>query len=355
MGFETKKQRAHELDMQNKQHQYDVDMFNRTSQFNADQAQISREWERNFYDYTFRKQSEYESPASQVSRMQAAGLNPALLAQSFSPGSADASAGSSGSASATGSNTVDAVGAFNASSNRTLGMLNSISSIAQQYANYRSTRELQMSQSVKNLADAAKTSGVDTDVAKETVKNLSASTANIKSDTKLKENQSEQVAADTKRLGYLIDKVFPKQLEEASARIRQIGNEIEQSQNLTRAQVAKFNQEVVESINRVHLNEKQQDFITKQLEWYDSEVASRISLNDEQFQQLKTTNMLLKTKNELANDILNGTFDGHYMDKASTEKIFRLRALMTLDGAPDLQTLPKMLGVDVAPTTNFGF
>lgn len=355
MGLSANKERKHELQMQERQHNYDVDMFNRESNFNAEQAQISRDWEKEFYDYTFQKQSEYESPAAQVARMQAAGLNPALLAQNFTTGSASASAGSAGAASASGSNTVDAVGAYNASSNRTLGMLNSISSIAQQYANYASNRELQQSQVVKNLADAAKTSGVDTDVARETAKNLSASTVNVKADTKLKESQTEQVAQDTKRLAYMVEKVFPKQLEEASARIKQIGNDIEQSQNLTRSQVAKFNQEVLESISRVRLNDKQEDFVQKQLDWYDSEVSSRLNINEEQFQQLKTNNMLLKTKNSLANDILQGDYNGHYMDKETTNKIFRLRALMTLDGAPELQTAPKMMGVDLAPTTNFGF
>lgn len=360
MGFETKKaqQREHEhqRELAETQHGYDVDMFNRESQFNADQAQQQRDWERNFYDYQFNKESEYNSPLAQVQRYKAAGLSPGLLASSISGGEVSPSGSSSGSGSASASNTVDMVGAYNSTTNRTLGMLDSISNVINQSRGLSSQIELNKSQVTKNLADAAKTSGVDTDKVNKEIENLSASTSNIVQDSELKKNQVENVKADTRRLVSETDRLIPQQLKESEKRIAKLAQEILNSQNLTNAQVANFQQEVSESISRMHLNWSQKSLLEKQVESFDERFANDMSLSREQFFQLNSNNQLLELKNSLARDILNGDFDNFRGFKGSTrEKIFKLRALMTLDPNPVHQYAPRGFGVDFAPYQKFDF
>lgn len=354
--WEQQREFSQQNDMAEKQHGYDVDMFNRESRFNADQAQQQRDWEKNFYDYQFNKESEYNSPLAQVQRYKAAGLNPGLLASSISGGETSPSGSSSGSASASGSNTVDMVGAYNATTNRTLGMLDSISNVINQSRGLTSQIELNKSQVTKNLADAAKTSGVDTEKVNKEIENLSASTENTVQDTQLKKAQEVNVKEDTKKLIAETSKLIPQQLKESQQRIAKMAQEILNSQNLTNAQVANFQQEVAESISRMHLNEKQKSLLEKQVSTFDERFANDMSLSRAQFYQLNSNNQVLELKNSLTRDILNGNYDGLRGFKGDArEKIFKLRALMTLDPNPVHQFAPRGFGVDFAPYQKFDF
>lgn len=356
MGVQAKNQQVLQQDQMKWQHYYDLNMFKQESRWNEEQTQQARDWEKNFYDYQFAKENQYNTPAAQVARFQQAGLNPALIAGQIDSGVSSPSGSSVGASSASAHNTVDAVGAFNATSNRNLQMLNSISSIMQEYANYASQRELNQSAAAKNLADAAKTSGVDTEKTKEEIKNLTASTANVNADTKLKESQTENVKQDTKRLNVMVDKFLPQQMAESKKRIEQIGNDILNSQQLTSSQVAKYMQDVNESISRANLNTKQAELVNKQIESFEERFRNEMNLSAEQFQQLKSQTSVIQLKNKLMNSILNGKFDVlRGTDYQTNQDIMRLRALMTLDPNPMEQLLPKGMGVDLRPYSNFGF
>ena len=316
-----------------KQHEYDVDMLNREQYFNAQQAQIAYNREREFYDYQFEKESEYNSPAAQMQRYQAAGLNPYLM--SLDSGNTSVSSSSVPAASASGSNTVNT----EAGQNNTLAALSNIAGIAQGMTQLQSQTDLNKSQEVKNYAESAKTSGVDTEEVKANIKKIMQDTAtsksqesNINSDTELKDYQKKNIAEDTRKLAYEVDKLLPAQLSEISKRIEDLASQILQRQQVTPAEIAKLRQDVLESIQRVNLNSRQESYLMKQIDSYDSELAARLNISNEQFQQLTTKNATLKLRNQLIDDIL--TFDhtkDNFMDTKFRDRIYRLRALMTLD------------------------
>lgn len=75
-----------------KNRQFYSEQTDKQNQFNSEQAQISYERQRDLYDYQFNKEAEYNSPSSQMQRLQAAGLNPALmLSNSVNQGQVSAS------------------------------------------------------------------------------------------------------------------------------------------------------------------------------------------------------------------------------------------------------------------------
>lgn len=345
---ETKRQKrelAHQTEMAETQHGYDVDMFNRESSFNAQQAQQQRDWEKNMYDYTFSKESAYNSPAAQVQRFKAAGINPALAVGQLSDGSVSPSGLSGSSASASGSNTVDMAGYANALTNRqnsTIAALSSVAGIAQEMASYASQRDLNKSQEVKNYADAAKTSGVDTDVARETVRNISQSTKtssaqerNIDADTSLKREQVRNVSEDTRRLATMIDKYLPQQMKESEKRIEDLASQIWQRQQVTPAEVAQIRQEIAESISRLNLNDAQRSMIEKELSWYDAKASMDMAISYEQFQQLSSNNQVLKLQNDISSQVLSTkNVNGLWNDAEFRNNIYKLRALQYLTPFP---------------------
>lgn len=254
MGFiETGKQRRET------QHQYDVDMLNREQAFNAEQAQVAYDRQREFYNYQFDKESQYNSPLAQMQRYKAAGLNPYLM--NYESGNTSVSASSPASASASGSNTVNT----EAGQNNTLAALSNIAGIAQGMTQLQSQTDLNKSQEVKNYAESAKTSGVDTEEVKANIKKIMQDTAtskaqesNIISDTDLKDYQKKNIAEDTRKLAYEVDKFLPAQLSEISKRIEDLGSQILQRQQVTPAEIAKLRQDVLESIQRVNLSSRQE-------------------------------------------------------------------------------------------------
>ena len=54
----------------------------RQMEFASSEARRAYERQREFYDYMFNKENEYNSPVRQMQRLKQAGLNPALLAGS---------------------------------------------------------------------------------------------------------------------------------------------------------------------------------------------------------------------------------------------------------------------------------
>lgn len=340
MGFSSKKE-------QQRQHAYDVDMLQREQAFNSQQAQIAYNREREFYDYQFAKESEYNSPAAQMQRYQAAGLNPYLM--SLDGGNTSVSASSSPAASASGSNTVDMVG----SANSTLQALSNAASIAQGLANMNSNIDLQKSQELKNYADATKTAGVDTQETRANIAKIvqdtatsKASETNIAANTDLTKAQTKNVAEDTRRLAYMVDKFLPKQYDEISKNIENLASQIWQRQQVTPAEVAELRQNVLESISRMHLNESQKSYVDKQVDWFDRQAAMAMSISHQQFQQLMSNTSVLTARNAIVSDILNSNdVGGLFNSKDFRNNIYKLRALETLNPFPASQNIQDLFGI----------
>ena len=208
--FETGKQRRET------QQKYDVEMLEREQAFNAQQAQVASDRQREFYNYQFKNESEYNSPVSQMQRYKAAGLNPFLM--NFADGSTSVGASSPASASASGSNTVNTeAGVSNA-----LSALNNVANIAQSFAGMSSQMDLNRSQSLLNDANAAKVSGVDTDKVKSEIAVNNENVVTQKSQQNLNKSQSSNIDASTQEIFYKLENILPKQDRELLARIRQI-------------------------------------------------------------------------------------------------------------------------------------
>lgn len=110
------------------------------------------------------------------------------------------------------------------------------------------------------------------------------------------------------------------------------------------------------SVSRVNLNSKSEAMLDKQLDSYSDELAARLNLSNEEFQQLRTKNQTLKLRNDIVNDIL--TFDhnkDNFMDTKFRDRVYRLRALMTLDPEPKWQLSTNPRGGYWHPTNIFNF
>lgn len=334
---------------QRKQHEYDVEMFEREARFNADQAQLSYDRQRDFYNYQFERESDYNSPLRQMQRYKAAGLNPALVAQGISSGETSVSSSSPSSASASGSNTVDVVGSYNS----TIQALQGLSDMSQGLGSLASQIELNNSVIDKNYAEANKIRGADTrESESRTSKNIqdtktsAAQEENIKSNTKLTEKQVEHVEADTKRLTFMVEKYMPQEMKESVKRMQQMETDIWQRQQVTPAEIAKFRQEVAESASRVKLNERQEQLLQKELDWYDQRVAADLAISKQQFQQLCSNNEVLKLKNSISSDVLRSkNVNGLWNDSQFRENIYKLRALELLTPSPGLAPLEQGSGI----------
>lgn len=330
MGREAKKQRAH-----------DIDMLQREQKFNAEQAQVAYDRQRELYDYQFQKESEYNSPLAQMQRYKAAGLNPALMAGQMDSGNISGVGSSVSPASASGS--ASNLAGFQ---NNTLTALANIADTAQGLFSINSQVDLNKSQEVKNYADAAKTSGVDTENVRADTKLKGAQTISQKADAELKGAQKENIQEDTRRLTFTIDKFLPKQYEEIQKRIEDLGSQIWQRQQITPAEVAKFRQEIAESISRMHLNEITEAKINKELDWFDAQVTASLNISEQTFQQMLSNNSLLKIQNEIAKDILNtDNVNGLWNNSDFRNNIYKLRALQFLTPSPGLDSYGQGAGI----------
>lgn len=278
-------------------------LYDKQNKFNAEQAQISYDRQREFYDYSFNKEFEnekywanYNSPLQQMQRYKAAGLNPALLAGQFDSG--NVAAGASGStgvpqASAAG------VGQFSASPvfqgidlNGIIGLLG-----------LTSTMDVNKSIAEKNRVDAAKTAGVDTQKVVQDIEESKSRVENINADINLKDSQKKLVETQARESLYNIEKLLPAELKKKFSEIQKNLNDMRNSQALTRAQVAKFSQDIRESVSRINLNQSTQNKVDKELEFMDSNFAIDMSIKHQQFQQLKSQNHLQNIRNGILDSI----------------------------------------------------
>lgn len=319
-----------------KQHQYELDTLRVQNQYNSEQAQQAYYRQLAAYDYQFDKEAEFNSPFAQMQRYQAAGLNPYLITGNITNGSINASMSSAPQASSgSGGTSVDLAG----SANGTLNALANIANASQSLAQLGSSIDLNKSSAAKNYAEAKKTAGVDTE-------NTIADTELKRADTSLRASQKENIAADTRRLNYMVDKFLPKQADEIQKRIEDLGSQIWQRQQVTPAEVAKLRQEIAESITRANLNDATRAKVNKELQWFDDQVTAALKISDQTFQQMLSNNSVLKIRNQISQDVLNTSdVNGLWNDEQFRNNIYKLRALQFLTPSPGLDSYSEGAGL----------
>lgn len=301
-------------------------LYDKQNRFNAEQAQIAYDRQREFYDYSFNREFEnekywanYNSPAQQMQRYKAAGLNPGLLAGQFDSGNVAAGAsGSSGApqASAAGVGQFSTTPTFQgADFSSILGLLG-----------LSSTMDVNKSIADKNRVEAAKTAGVDTDKVVQDIKESQSRVENINADTHLKDSQKKLVENQARESLYNVEKLLPAELKKKFSEIQKNLNDMRNSQALTRAQVAKFSQDIHESISRVNLNQSTKNKIDKELDWMDRNFSMDMSIKHQQFQQLKSQNQILKIRNGILDSI--DIWDGYKVERS----LIQLKLLNFLNG-----------------------
>jgi hypothetical protein len=141
-----------QLEIMNKQHGYELENMDYQAKLNEEMAQRNQERQNEYFGMT----AEYNSAKNQKQRLKDAGLNPALMYGSA--GSGGAGTGSTGGASGSG------VGLSQA---QAVGMGLQLSQIKAQ-------TNLMNAEAAKAYAEANKTKGVDTDKAKQDIKESEA-------------------------------------------------------------------------------------------------------------------------------------------------------------------------------------
>ena len=258
-------------------------MQNKQNDFNAEQAQIAYDRQRDLLKY----QNEYDSPVNQMQRYKAAGLNPAFFAGNISAtGVSSPSVNSASASSGPGQ-----MPYYNYASSLPQGM-ESISNSLMQMLALQNDTELKRSEINKNNVDAAKTAGVDTEKVIQDIEESKIRVENVNADTHLKESQKQLVESQARETLYNVEKLMPVELKKKFSEIQKNLSDIRNSQTLTRAQVAKFSQDIRESISRVNLNDSTRNKIDKELDFLDANFAMDMSIKHQQFQQLKSQNQL---------------------------------------------------------------
>lgn len=283
----------------NRQHRFDVEMLEREQQFNADQAQVAYDRQREFYNLQFNNESSYNSPLAQMQRYKQAGLNPFLV--SLSEGNTSVSASSPAAASASGSNTVNAA-AFQSNA---INALSNVANIAQGFASLSSQMDLNSSQSNLNAVNAAKAAGVDTEKVRSEIAVNNQNVATQKSQEKLNESQSNKVDADFKEVIYNLEHILPAKEKELLANIAKTYNDMEISQNTSKAQIAKMYQDIAESITRADLNTKNAALAQKEVDAFEQRLENELNISSEQFQMMQNQNSRLKIESDVMQRLMD--------------------------------------------------
>lgn len=147
-SFRAKKQHKRNKELMALQNQYEIDRMNLQADINKKQAEYSQGLAKEMYDYTFENEAEYNDPSNQRKRLEAAGLNPALMYGNSAAGAAGTASGSTSGAGAAG-----AVTAL-----QPMGL-----QVALQAESQKAQIELAQSQAAKNYAEAGKIAGIDSE------------------------------------------------------------------------------------------------------------------------------------------------------------------------------------------------
>lgn len=218
------------------------EMTNRQNAFNAAQADLAFQRQQMLYDYQFNKETkyneEYNSPLAQMQRLKEAGLNPALMMSNGVDNTVTPSASMS---------SVPQASASEASPPQYQNFMQQLPSQLLQFGQL-------ISQNALNKANIAKTD-------KEILK--------LDKDIELTTDQSNKVKEETNQLKYTIDNILPHQSQELKAKVNQILQDIQNSQQLTTAQVASIKQSILNAVQDENIKRAQVKKLNTELDKYD--------------------------------------------------------------------------------------
>lgn len=217
-------------------------MTQQQNAFNAAQADLAFQRQQMLYDYQFNKETkyneDYNSPLAQMQRLKEAGLNPAIMLQGGVDNTVTPSASMSSAPQAS---------ASEASPPQMQNFMQQLPSQLLQFGQL-------ISQNALNKANIAKTD-------KEILK--------LDKDIELTTEQSNKVKEETNQLKYSIDNILPHQSQELKANVNKILQDIQNSQQLTTAQVASIKQSILNAVQDENIKRAQAKKLEIELDKYD--------------------------------------------------------------------------------------
>lgn len=225
---------------QNSTNRYWENYWNeRQMEFASSEAERSYQRQREMYDYMFQKENDYNSPANQMQRLRQAGLNPALLA---------------GSAVNAGSSAVSAPSSPQASAN--------MGSSALPAAQFDTSSFVEMARAISQI-------GLNDSQIRKSNKEIEK----IGSEIELNKKQQDKLVKETESLTYTLENLLPSEYAERIANVEKIAKDMNNSQQITEAQVNLYVQEVKKLIEETNLSKKQNTKLSKELAGYEEFVA----------------------------------------------------------------------------------
>lgn len=185
-GIQARKQHKRQKELMQLQNQMEVERMGLQAKLNKEQAAYNQDLSKEMFDYTFDKEASYNSPIEQRKRLEAAGLNPALLYGSSASGASGTASGSTAGGEAAGVQALQPMGL----------------QVALQAEQQKAQIELAKSQAAANWAQAGKTIGVDTQEGKKNIE---------EADSRILLNQAQQ-AKTTEEINETLEKIKSLQI-----------------------------------------------------------------------------------------------------------------------------------------------
>lgn len=212
----------------------------RAMDYQSHEAERSYQRQKEMYDYMFQKENDYNSPMRQMQRLRQAGLNPALLA---------------GSAVDAGSSAVSAPSSPQASAN--------MGSSALPAAQFDTSSFVEMAKAISQI-------GLNDSQIRKSNKEIEK----IGSEIELNKKQQNKLVKETESLTYTLENLLPSEYAERIANVEKIAKDMNNSQQITEAQVNLYVQEVKKLIEETELSKKNNRKLEKELAGYEEFVAN---------------------------------------------------------------------------------
>lgn len=242
-GIKAKKQHKRNKELLQMQNQMEIDRMGLQADLNKQQAAYNQDLAQEMFDYTFDKEAKYNDPTAQRKRLEAAGLNPALLYGGSAAGASGTASGSTAGGEAAGVQAIQPMGL----------------QVMLQAEQQKAQIELAQSQAAANWAQAGKTIGVDT---AEGAKNIEEANSRILINQAQEAKTGEEINLILEQIK---EKKISNEVNEATKQAR-IDNEFE-SLNILKQKAA---MNVTEQLK----NEKELKILEKDLKNYDDKLQA---------------------------------------------------------------------------------